>query len=442
MLVALFAACMIASVAAAQSVNVTTKSGTRWRGQVQDRVSMTISERGIEQTLEGTIVRAGSSYLILDTVIAGVSQQKTIFFGDIITMKSASAAAAEPTAEPAKSSDAAPKNSASSSSSSSKASSSDSKVLPEPKSADGKPLGVFFLPLEGMVGVELRYDEIKKIGEEADKYGPGQIIVLQINTNGGMVFESEIIDETIQDIQKRHRVIAWVKKAISAGCSLSMACSEIYFMTEGTAGSVTTLAGDSSLAEGPELTKHIEALVATAKRNGYSEHIARAMKLNKYMCSYDKDPVTGDITWYGDLSGKYVLSDANSNLCFNSSNALHCGFSKGTADTPEQLAKLLDLPKWVEIDDYGRKISKEWLDTADRAKLEIPRLLSQQQYAGTGGGSATERIGKLIRIYEDLIRWIDRAPNIAERQFGLQREPLERQITELRKQLSDMRRNR
>jgi aspartyl-tRNA synthetase len=37
------------------------------------------------------------------------------------------------------------------------------------------------------------------------------------------------------------------------------------------------------------------ALVKIAREAGYSEHIARSMKLKKYMCSYDKDEETGEI---------------------------------------------------------------------------------------------------------------------------------------------------
>jgi len=422
----------LTTLATAQSINVTTKNGSRWRGQVNDTVSITFTERGVQQTLDGKIVKAGDRYLIIEAMINGAMRQKTLFFGDIMSIAGSDAAPAVDAASGAATA------SASSSSATPSADSAPSTNAPT-KSADGKPLGVFYLPLDGGVGEGIRHDEIKKIGEEADKYGPGQIIILQVNTNGGLVLEAELIDETIQDLQKRHRVIAWIKKAISAGCSLAMACSEIYFMTEGTAGSVTTVRGTASVSE-EEAMPGIEALVETAKRNGYSEHVARSMKLNKYMCSYDKDPVTGDVTWYGDLSGEYILSDDKSNLCFNSSNALHCGFSKGTADTPEQLAKLLDLPEWREISTYGRKIAKDWQDTANRATEEIQKLMARRGYWGTSG-DAVERIGKLIRIDEELLRWIDRAPNIAIYNFGLDKEQIQREIVELRKRLADIQRD-
>ncbi len=426
---------VLVSAAAAQSVNLTLKDGTRWRGKVGDVVKVVAVERGIESTLEGTIVRAGDKFIALETTIAGATRQKVIFFGDIVSITALAEAAdskgssAPAASEAATSSDISGKPAAASS--------------PANKSKDtavpaGRPTGVFYLPLEGGVGEEIRHDEIEAIGKEADKYGPGQIIVLMINTNGGLVLEAELIDETLADLQKRHRVVAWVKKAISAGCSLAMGCSEIYFMSEGTAGSVTTVRGTESVPE-DQVQSHIEALVATAKRNGYSEHVARAMKLNKYLCSYDKDPVTGDITWYGDLSGEFDLSDEKSNLCFNATNAIHCKFAKGRADTYDDLAKALDLPEWKEVNDYGRRIAKKWSDTVERAKIEIPSLLTRKQFKGASGGEI-ERLGTIIRINEELIRWIDRAPNIAMYSFGLQKEQFERENAELRKRLADIQR--
>ncbi|NNM26820.1 MAG: hypothetical protein HKO59_12690 [Phycisphaerales bacterium] len=310
-----------------------------------------------------------------------------------------------------------------------------------PLGPDGKPLGVFVLPLEGSVGTYIRREEIKKIGEHADTYGPGQIIVLLINTNGGSALESQFISDEIFKLRERHRVVAWVQKAISAGCQTAMCCQEIYFMTEGSAGAVTTWnPGSGQSIKGEDLEKSMEHLAEIAERSGYSKYIAHAMKTNSAMVSYDKDPETGEVTFYDDLSGEHVLSDDDSNLSFTSSNALDCGFSKGTADTGPELAKLLDLPKWHEIDDYGRKLAEQWQATVKRAEEDIPRLIARRGYWKTSG-DAVERIGALIQIDKSLLRWIDRAPNVAAQRLGPNaREQIEREIAELRKQLADMRR--
>ncbi len=405
---------------AGQSVEVRLKDGSKWRGEVDDIVEVGYYQQRIEVSLTGRITRAADLYIVVEGDIAGMIRQKTIFRDDVITMRTVTGEAADTSAR--------------------RASGRSARRDADTKEAgpESRKLGVFVLPLDGSVGEAFRHEEIKKIGEKADEYGPGQIIVLLINTNGGSVLESQDIAETIFDIRERHRVVAWIQKAISAGCQTAMCCHEIYFMTEGTAGAVTTWDGVGNSIKGDDLEAAMDHLVDIAKRSGHSEHIARAMKTNKAMCSYDKDPATGEVTFYGDLSGRYVLSDANSNLSFTSSTALHCGFSKGTADTEEELARQLDLPQWYEKSNYGREIAERWQETVKRAHEEIPRLNAQLGYLSTSGDQ-TERIGTVITIYQKFLRWHDRCPNVAEQM--LQRpEYYEREIAELRKQLADMRR--
>ncbi len=406
-----FALAIVATALAAPSIEIRLKNGSAWRGELNDFVQVKFVEQNIEIQLTGRLVDATKYYIKID----GELGMKTIFNGDIRSMRTVEANdAAEVTPG--------------------KKRGPDSAAVKETLDDDAP--GVFVLPLRGGVGEEFRHEEIEMIGEEADKYGPGQIIVLIISSNGGLVSESELITETIWDLKKRHRVVAWVEKAISAGCSTAMVCDEIYMMTEGVAGSVTSIYGNLQHVPEKEAQAGIDYLVRIAKEAGRSEHIARSMKLKKYLCSYDKDPQTGEVTFYGDLSGEFVLSDAESNLCFNSTNALDCGFSDGTADTEEELAKLLDLPRWHEKSDYGRRIAKKWRDTVEKAKEEIPRLIARRGYWKTSGG-VEERIGALIQIDLALIRWIDRAPNLVG---GLSKEALEREVKELRKQLADIKR--
>ena len=408
-----FALAIVATALAGPSIEIRLKNGSAWRGELNDFVQVKFVEQNVEIQLTGRLVDATKYYIKID----GELGTKTIFNGDIRSMRTVEANdAAE--VMPGKKRGA------------------DNAAVEE--TVDDDAPGVFVLPLRGGVGEEFRHEEIEMIGEEADKFGPGQIIVLIINSNGGLVSESELITETIWDLKKRHRVVAWVEKAISAGCSTAMVCDEIYMMTEGTAGSVTSIYGNLQHVPEKEAQPSIDYLVRIAKEAGRSEHIARAMKLKKYLCSYDKDPQTGEVTFYGDLSGEFVLSDAESNLCFNSTNALHCGFSDGTADTEEDLAKLLDLPRWHEKSDYGRRIAKKWRGTVEKAKEEIPRLLARRGY-WKSSGSAEERIGALIQIDLALIRWIDRAPNVARGKLP-PKEFLEREVKELRKQLADLKR--
>ena len=416
-------------VDAGEKVEFRLKDGSRFTGEIGDKVRVTAIEpgTGVEHDMKGTLVEAADLYIVIKTDIAGEMRNKTIFKGDISAMERlGSGKTAEETNEAEQDSDT--------------GLASDQSEVDE--KASGNEKGVYVLPLRGMVGTYITADLIKKIGKHADERGPGQIIVLIVDTNGGLVIESDKITEAIFDLRERHRVVAWVHKAISAGATMAICCPEIYFMTEGICGSVTTVRGKQGM-KGAQLEMTIEKMAELCQRSGYSPHIGRAMKANKEMCSYDKNEETGEVTFYGDLSGEYVLSDPNSNLNFNASNALHCRFSKGTADTGEELAEHLDLKEWNKIDDFGEELSEDWHRTVDRAQEEIPRLLARYNYYKTGSGDPVQIIGARIQIIKELIKWWDRCPNVCYMTLGnLTQYRLERELKELKKQLADIRRER
>ena len=58
-------------------------------------------------------------------------------------------------------------------------------------SAERPKTQVFVLPLEGTVGVGLRNEEMEKLEKIADTFGPGQIFIIRINSNGGLVIEGD-----------------------------------------------------------------------------------------------------------------------------------------------------------------------------------------------------------------------------------------------------------
>ena len=155
------------------------------------------------------------------------------------------------------------------------------------------------------------------------------------------------------------------------------------------------------------------------------------------LLSYDKDLATGEVTWHNDKSGAVVLSDEKTNLVFTATTATDSKFADGIADTPEQLAKLLNMPKWNEKDDYGRKISKEWLDLVDQAKEELPLLAARYQYKNAVDGGKV-KVGTQIQIIKELIRWWDRCPNVCFLSGLPPKEDLQRQLEELKRALSRM----
>ena len=410
----------IAAVAAAgDSVQIRLKDGSRWRGQVSDYVELTVLQRGIEVAYQGRLVEAGEYHLTIESELAGEVRRKTVFKGDLLKIRTVGGSAAEANLDLTR------------------AAHKRGTLSTETAEAAPDQVGVFVLPLEKMVGMEFRHDEMRRVAEEADKYGKGQIIILVIDSGGGLVTEMEKIHETLMEIKKRHRLVAWVEKAISAACATALHCDEIYFMTEGTAGAMTAYAGTKAW-EGAKLKKWMRRAGDWAEEGGRSRYIAESMIHAPRLLSYDKDPETGDVTFYNDLSGEYVLSRADENLVFTASSALASGFSDGTADTEEELAALLDLPEWYEVSDYGRRISEKWRKLVKRANTEIPLTLARLEYYRSGSGDPIVSIGAKISLLKELKGWHDRCPNVASMSIPWTKNQLDRLIADLRKELADM----
>ena len=410
---------------AGTSVEVRLKNGSAWRGEINDNVVVQFVEQNLQIEFEGQLVKIADKYIIIKGDIAGNLKEKLIFKGDIRSMRTLSG------------SDKAEDVVASNETRSSNKSNTKKPDAKANKAAESQSRGVFVLPMSGMVGETFRASEIKKIGTHADSFGPNQIIVLLFDSHGGYAAAMEGIHNAILDLKKRHRVIGWIKTAISAAAASSLACDELYFMTEGTLGAMTAYAGTKALKD-KELQAWLDLAGRMMENGGRSPYIAYAMITAPALLSYDKDPNTGEVTWHNDLSGEKVLSINTTNLVFTSGVAVDSGFADGIADTGEELAKLLDLAEWREIDTYGRKIAKKWETTVEEAKEEIPRLLARR---GMLTGTPEQRIGGLIRIYEELIKWIKKAPSIARNMLP-SKDTLEREIRELRKQLADLRKRR
>lgn len=417
--------CLAAPAAMAQSIEIRLPDGSRWRGDIEDRVEVRFMQRGTEITVTGNIIREGDLYIVVESDLAGDRRQWTIIKSDLRAMRTVSAGEQQPAPRRGTRPDRAPQQEQTPDS--------------EPATQDNAETpGVFVLPLSGMVGPRIHHGLIEDMVKEADKYGEGQIIILQLTTGGGAVIEMEQIARVILDAKRRHRFVAWVHEAISAGCATAILCDEIYFTTEGTAGSMTMFAGTQA-AKGEELRRWLEVAGEWAEAGGRSRYIPQAMIHAPLMLSYDKDPVTGEVTFYNDLSGQYILSRPGDNLTFNSTNAVHCGFAGGIADTTDELAELLDLPRWREISDYGRRIHAEWNALVDRAEDEIPRIIVRMS-RGTVGDARANLNFRIQRVRE-MISWWDRAA-VAMRfidGWGGSKEFWEAQLRELLHQQRNLR---
>jgi ATP-dependent protease ClpP protease subunit len=412
----------VTTTAFAKDHELPLKDGATWRGADGDEVKVVFSEQGVEQSMTGTLEsiqgREGFEIIVVKGLIAGRDARKAIFAPDILsltTVKSGDGGA-----------DVADLN---------------TKPIPGTGTKDSTK-GVFYMPWSGMVGIGARHDEFEQLAAEADKLGPGQTIVIQIDSGGGLVLEGDEISKSLIEIKKRHRLVAWIKKAISAAAFTAMHCDEIYFMKSGNMGSIVMFSGQTAIS-GVALQEWIKELAKVAEIGGRSPIPAVCMVTRTKMASYDKDPDTGKINWYPDMRGEFDISDANNVLSLNAENAVHCGYADGVAETKEELAALLDLEEWNEINPSGQKIYDDWQGTVKKGRDELPKLFARMEYKGTASGDQEVVLGTRIQLYQDIIRWYDRCEPLCKYEFGFPpKSVMERQLLEMKKQLGDMRRAR
>jgi hypothetical protein len=410
-------------------VDVKLKSGATWKGDAGTRVKVTYTINGKEYSAEGVFLKSTAAGIEIEVEENGRKTRRPISIWDLKKLETVSVGAA-PAGSPGSTTPTAPGKSGDSAASGEATKASSAKIP-----------SIFVLPWEGTVGIGARHDEIEMIAKEADKLGDGQIIVLQVNSPGGLVIEGDRINELLTELKKRHRVIAWIKKAISAAAFTSLHCDEIYFMRVGALGSITMFSGQTAIS-GKELDAWLKKLGEVCELGGRPAVVGQAMVTNPILCSYDRDE-DGNITWYNTLEGKYDLSDEKENLTLNAENALHCKFSDGTADTVQELAALLQLKEWKEASDVGRRIHENWQRTLKECAEVKPKLLND--YGNPAGLEAEDRMANQIRAIKEILKWYDKCyPGMVYEGQGLppDKKPLQEELERLQKELGRMKKNR
>jgi hypothetical protein len=414
-----------------------------WSGKVGDSVELEIKEGALPKKVAGTVqkIDTAKGIITLQVTTGGRTVTRPVFVSDILSMKTVGAAAPA-SGGPSKpatggSSSQAPAGQPAKPASGAKVDSQGFELDENGYRVSPKK-GVFVLPWKGGVGQTARAYEIEQVGKEADKWGPGQTIIMEIDSPGGLVTEIFKIVEAIKSVRERHRVVAWIREAISAAAVTSMNCDEIYFRKMGALGAAMMIRGRDSVY-GDALDAFRSEIGVVVARNGRPAMVFEAMVLAKAVLTYTKDPVTGKVTWHDRITGEpgeVVLSDEKDNLTFNASNALDSGFSKGTADTNEEMAQLLGLKEWYEVSDYGRRIAKNWQDLFEGCEKDLELQIGRLNIPRAG--TPAENLAANIQIVEKILAWCKKCKPCTDGK-GIDPEAIEKQLKDMRKQLGELR---
>jgi hypothetical protein len=380
---------LTATVSFAASVTVVLPGGGAWRGSTDDHVTVQYQDGALKKTVSGALIKAADMYLQVADVV--------IFRSDILTITSGDA----PSEDPKKPAAGRPAGNESTDQEATR--SSELEIDP------GAP-GVFYLPMSGMVGLEMRPEEIEMIVAEADKRGDGQTIVLDIESGGGMVIEYILMAQTIVEYKKRHKFVAWVGEAISAAAATALACDRIVFKSNARLGAITMHSSGNPVSDETE-ERWITLLKGVLRTSGYSEHWARPMVRNDSWISYVRDPDTGDVEYFSSpqgIAGEVVLSNWTENCVLSADQGVDSGLAYGRADNKEQLAKVLDLPSWNDLG-TGQKMHDTWHQTCVKCEEDIRKTTARLGMLGEY--SEMVQLRKRIEIYKRWLRWWKKAPN-------------------------------
>ncbi len=416
---------VVATAALAGSVTVLCADGSTWRGSTDDQVTVQYTDGGVKVEVTGVLTQAEELFIVVKK--SDGSGEVPIYRPDIIDITKADAAGAT----------AAPKPSAAPSGQSTAGDAGSTQPDDESSdttvATDGK--GVFYLPLTGTVGMEFRPEEIEAIIAQADEAGPGQTIVLDIESGGGSVWEFIVLAEIIKEASERHQFVAWVGHSISAAAGTALCCSRLFWKPHGALGAITMHSGGRPVPDHTE-ERWVTMLQSLLDSAGHSRHWARPMVRNDSYISFVKDE-NGECEFFNTpqgMSGEKVLSNLGENVVLNRDIALECCLAENTARTKEELAEFLDMPSWKEMG-TGQKLHDDWMNTIERCQKFLSNSAIELELAPEKGPMGA--INAQIKIYQRMISWWRRAPNVM-RGSAPPVEQLEQMIEQLKLQLRQM----
>ena len=298
----------------------------------------------------------------------------------------------------------------------------------DPKPGDNEPIVIpegacklAFITLEETVGPYLNADALLHSKEMLDDLPADQrpdIVVLKINSGGGALFEVRPLMEAIHDeLKEDYRVVGWIESAISAASLTIFNCEEIYTMKEGNVGGTVAYSmgsGGATAMEGEGLERVLDAGAQISLNGRRNPLIMRAMQVWMTLsCDIDAD---GNITWYDNDQGEFLVSPQDRILTLNSVDSVKYGVCKAIVDTKAELADALGCEEWVEVgyeaDQYQQEFRENVRDGEARAGELWSKIQIALNYAGGTKKNHTRQIGTARRHLKELKNLVRKAPSL------------------------------
>jgi len=399
-----------------------------------------------QNVLVGTIVSETAEIVVFQGKVGGIDIKTEYKKSDILEIKRgikvATPAAPEKPAEAANATDAAVVEPE-----------SGSTDEPQSESVPGHKR-VYFMNLAGEFGAEISEIPIRNAIKDAARSN-ADVLVFKINNTwdfeggGGKdklpdaegefdIFRVEeilpILVDELPAALPNTRVVFWVDQAMGGAAFLPISCREIYFTSSGRLGGIGDL-GEKYEGRGDEVVRQklraalLSHALGWGNRGGHDERIIRALCIKSYVLSvsyesgrpelFERMPLNpGEVLLTDD--GKDANADLLADVAANKGNdvltlraklAFDLGFSKGTADTKDELLFQLGIDRIADVipEKRGEQVRKTFESQLGNAKKRLKQILNEigRVEQGNNFNERTKNRGRKLTLLNEAIRLLN-----------------------------------
>jgi len=246
------------------------------------------------------------------------------------------------------------------------------------------------------------------------------VVVVKINSGGGMLNEMVRFPEVFREYKKNFRMVCWVESSISAAAMSPWVISEFYLKPDGHIGGCTGFNGGTGVAiKGFELLKMLDQMKDLSIEAGRDPLIMRAMQIQQPLSANVDE--NGTVTFFGDsTSGKVVVNPDGHVLTLNSDMAMKIKFAQGIAANEGELAKVMGLKEYEIAGKDATKYMEDFMLAAHKAqvffvdtatKYILARNAAQQLANSPNDPRFGSELGKARQALAEMKRQVELNPN-------------------------------
>lgn len=275
--------------------------------------------------------------------------------------------------------------------------------------------------VDSTVGIQVGAQAFKDAIPLLEKDGVTDVIV-RINSGGGLALEVPVFHEVFEEEYKpRFRTVGWVESAISAAAMGPYVLEEFYFMPQGNLGACTAFSGALEAAKDLQLEVFLSWMEEASRLGKRDPAIMRAMQIQEPL-SATIDPVTGEVTWFQDTSGKHLVNPPTQVLTLNSEQAVRFKFAQAIAATPEQVVEAMGISEYEWAGKRAAELIDAFMYDAHRTQTKLGETLEKYGIAVQAAESLNgdenrarrgAEVGRALRFLRELKRMLGVNPNFA-----------------------------